>query len=157
MGKAGLAVPTGPFTATGHRLRVLSLGQAGQRDPGGGWAWGCAGVGVSSFPSSQRHRPPTHTQKPQMCTLSHTQTYERHTGTPQSHSYSAVTEANMHTPSHTHRHTYKSHRYVHRHTHRHTVDTQTHRHINTLTDTLSYKHNYTQTPPKVIHTQQSQL
>lgn len=48
-----MAVPTGPFTSTGHRSRVLSLealgkqgGKAirGQRELGGGQTPGCAGT-----------------------------------------------------------------------------------------------------------------
>lgn len=91
MGKAGLtAIPTGPFAATGHRSGALSLGALGQQGgkairPAQGSRGRRAGSRVGAGLGVVQHlwggagahgRTATHTQKPQMCTPSHT---HRHT------------------------------------------------------------------------------
>lgn len=170
MGKAGtVAVPTGPFTATGHRSRVLSLEalvqQSGKaiRVAGGSWVGarpegGTAGRGWSEK-LSRRTEAQTFPLKSRKRVQSHT---ERHTTDTQTHpkvTHTQQRQLQIYIYRHTHRHKFKSqmcytinHSNIHK-SHKCVHFTQrTHalRHTNMLKDT------HTDTP-KVIHTHQSQM
>lgn len=111
MGKAGMvAVPTWPFTATGHRscpwrLQVTKVGKPSGWPEGAGWGIEPESVRVPAEQGWSEKLPrlteaQTFPFKSQKCVhaVTHTETYNRHTDTPQSNSYSAVTAANMYIP-----------------------------------------------------------